>query len=71
MKKLYLVTCQKFSFNFYVVAENETEAYEKVKNNLTDKDYGFSSDRQLNTIQLLAEEKEYPDTDNKIKKFYI
>jgi len=71
MKKLYLIILQNSAYCFYVMAENETEAYQKVKNDLDDLKYGLLSDTQLNTIQLLAEEKICPDIEKKIKKLYL
>jgi hypothetical protein len=71
MKRLYLVTLQKSTFSFYVLAEDETEAYQKVKKDLENLNYGASSNRLLDTIRLLAEEKDFPDTQNKIKKLYL
>lgn len=44
----------------YVVAETLTEAIEKVQNYLYGKGMGFPTDRELDTIELLAEESDYP-----------
>lgn len=38
----------------YVAALDPTEAYNKVRKYLDEKDYGFSSDRVLKSIELLA-----------------
>lgn len=43
----------------YVVADNPTEAYNKVRQYLNEKDYGFPSDRVLKSIELLASDDIY------------
>lgn len=45
----------------FVVASDPAEAYNKVRNHLDNKDYGFKKDRGLKNIELIAEAKEYPD----------
>jgi len=45
----------------YVVAEDTNLAYEKVRKYLDEKDYGFRSDRELESIQLLAEDNDFTD----------
>jgi hypothetical protein len=45
----------------YVVAENMDEAYKKVRNYLDEKDLGFENDREMESIQLLAETGDYPN----------
>jgi hypothetical protein len=45
----------------YVVADDPTMAYHKVKNFLELKDWGFPKERELKTIELLAEENDFPD----------
>ncbi len=66
-KKLYLVTCRGMTIPAsptygvaYVVAEDPGEAYAKVRQALEKRDVGFSSDREMDRIELLAEESEYP-----------
>ena len=54
MKNLYLVTTTKFSV--YVIAEDPTEAYIKLRAKLDEWDYGFSNDRELKEISVLANE---------------
>ncbi len=68
---LYLVSLQKYNYVFYVVAENAEIAYKKVEKDLVEQNYGFTSDRQLNKIELLAEVKNFPDTESTIKKLYL
>ena len=43
----------------YVVADNPTEAYNKVRQYLDEKDYGFPSDRVLKSVELLASDDIY------------
>ena len=43
----------------YVVAEDPTKAYAKLKAFLDEKDLGFDSDRILDRIELIADEKQY------------
>ena len=63
LMKLYRITLQG---NFpaigdpYVVAENSDLAYQKVKDFLDKKDYGFSHERELDKIELIAEACDYP-----------
>jgi len=46
----------------YVVAKNSDEAYKKVKTFLDKEDLGFSRERQLESIELIAEDYKYTDT---------
>lgn len=46
----------------YVVASNPTEAYDKVYQYLCKRDVGFSKDRELVSIELLAGTGDYPDS---------
>lgn len=52
---LYLVKTKKLG-DYYVIAKNPTDAQEKVEGDLTKSDYGFSKDREVEIIQLLAKE---------------
>lgn len=45
----------------YVVAKDPTEAYLKVRRWLDEKDYGFLHDRELDSIELLAEDDEHTE----------
>ncbi len=51
----------------YVVAKDPTEAYTKVRKYLDENDLGFSSEREMDKIELIASIKDYNDT--KIKLF--
>lgn len=46
----------------YVVATDAEEAYQKVKKRLDKKDYGFSRDRELDKVELIASTYEYTNT---------
>lgn len=45
----------------YVVAKDSAKAYEQVLNFLEKDDIGFSGDREMESVELLAENVEYPD----------
>lgn len=67
--KLYRVTLRgvfgsNITMNYtvsYVIAEDSNLAYLKVKNYLDEKDYGFSKERELDKVELIADSKEYND----------
>lgn len=66
--KLYLVKLRGMQYSSsgptygisYVVAENSDEAYKKVLIHLAERNIGFSSDRELESVSLIAEETDYP-----------
>lgn len=68
--KLYKVTLKGMTWSStgtiygvsYVVAKDPTEAYDKVRVFLNKGDIGYSKDRELHTVELLAEETQYPDS---------
>lgn len=43
----------------YVVAQDPTTAYAIVRKHLDQRDYGFTKDRELLTIELVAEDYDY------------
>jgi len=43
----------------YVVAENTDTAYQKVKKYLDDNDIGFTKDRELDKVELIADTEPY------------
>jgi len=45
----------------YVIAPDETTAYQKVKIYLDKRDLGFTHERVLNKIELMAESGDYPE----------
>jgi hypothetical protein len=69
-KKLYRVTLRGMKYSStgvvygvsYAIAENPDEAYKKVKKYLDEKDLGFSKDRALEKIELIAEDYQYTDS---------
>lgn len=68
--KLYKVTLRGMTFNYsgvaygvsYVIAENPDEAYKKVKEFLDKADLGFSKDRELDKIELIADTYRFTNT---------
>ncbi len=68
-KKLYRVTLKGMTSSYtgaaygisYVVAENSDEAYQKVKRFLDEKNLGFSKDRELDKVELIADTYQYTD----------
>ena len=44
----------------YVVAESAEQALAKVQKYVRDNDLGFTNDREMESIELLAEEGDYP-----------
>lgn len=67
--KLFRVNLRNFSScvntdysSFYVVAEDPSKAYRKVRNFLDKNDLMFRSAREMKSIELLADEKHYGET---------
>lgn len=61
--KLYRVKLRGMASSYgvsYVVADNPDHAYKRVRKYLDVRDLGFSKDRELDTIELLAETGDYP-----------
>ena len=48
----------------YILANDPTEAYKKIRKILDEKDYGFESDREMQSIELLADDYEYNECKN-------
>ena len=46
----------------YVVAENADKAYLTVRSHLDEKDYGFTRDREMESVELLAEDSDYAES---------
>lgn len=70
MRKLYRVTCRGMTCSLgndmthgigYVVADNPDEAYQKMRDSLEKRSLGFSTDREMDKIELLAEDDDYTD----------
>jgi hypothetical protein len=45
----------------YVIAKDPTAAYSRVKEYLDQNDLGFARDREMEKIELIAEESPYPN----------
>jgi len=66
-KKLYKVTLRGMTYCSngvaygisYVIAENSDEAYQKVKKFLDENDLGFTKDRELDKVELIADNYRY------------
>jgi hypothetical protein len=73
-KKLYRVTLRGFGgFTTgvdyklsYVVADDAEAAYRAVRSKLDKADYGFTKDRELAKVELLAEDYDYTDTQTRL-----
>lgn len=68
--KLYKVRCRGMHGRLssdtvwgiaYVVAAGPTEAYEMVRQYLVDEGIGFGHEQELQTVELMADEAEYPN----------
>lgn len=73
--KLYLVKCRGMQTSIasnpihgmaYVVANDPQQAYEQLRASLAKKDIGYSKDRELESVELLAEEGYYPECGMKL-----
>ena len=64
-KKLYRITLRGY-YTVYVVAKDTGEAYRIVRSDLDKRDYGFSNDREMKNIELLAEDALYPECDTRL-----
>ena len=63
LKGLHSVTSTGYNEN-YVIAKNPSEAYSKVLKFLNENDLGFDRDRELKSIELVAECCEYTYTNH-------
>lgn len=68
--RLYLVKCRGMQYATgnsvvhgvaYVLARTTEEAYRKVRAYLDKHDIGFSCDRELQSVELVAESADYPE----------
>lgn len=72
--KLYRVTCRGMTTSStgvahgiaYVLAVDPSEAYRIVRDDLNKRDLGFTKDRELDRIELLAENVEYPQRGTRV-----
>ena len=53
--KLYLLKTKNLG-EYYVIAEHPTEAQKKLEDDLNKAAYGYSNDREVQSISLLAKE---------------
>ena len=68
-QKMYRVTLRGMTYNStgiaygvsYVVAENSDDAYKKVRTFINSNDLGFSKDRELDKVELIADTYQYND----------
>ena len=67
---LYRVTCKGMTVQYagnsvhgvvYVIADNSHDAYSQVRQYLDDNDLGFRYERCLDKVELLAENRTYPE----------
>ncbi len=67
--KLYRVTCRGMTSGLgnsqtygvaYVVADNPERAYRAVRASLDTRDLGFANERELRSVELIAEDAPYP-----------
>ena len=67
VKRLYRVTLRGMKYNSsgvaygvsYVVADDAEEAYRMVRRMLDEKDIGFARERELESVELIAENYRY------------
>lgn len=65
-RRLFRVTTKgysapKYGRDHYVVAADAGSAYQVVRSDLDRRNYGFTDDRALAKVELLAEQAEYPE----------
>lgn len=63
MKSLFRVTLRGMRDSYgvsYVVAGDAGEAYDRVLNEMNDRDLGFAKERALDKVELIAEAGQYP-----------
>ena len=74
-RKLYKVTCRGMQSSIgscivhgiaFVVATNPDQAYRKLLKYLEKEDLGYDRDRELETIELIAEDDDYPDCQTRL-----
>lgn len=59
--KLYEINLRGLSKSYFVVANHPTEAENLISKFLKKQDLGLEKDREIKTITLLAEDKDYPN----------
>lgn len=63
MKGMHTAVTGPIYGDAYVIADNPTEAYEIMKRNIDEWDVGFSDNRVLKSIELIADEERYSGVD--------
>lgn len=70
IKKLFRVNLRGLKSSVfgssYVIAQDSNEAYQKVRKHLDEKNYGFSKERELESVELIAENIDYTDTQKRL-----
>ena len=69
MKKLYRVVCRGMQATHgtaYVVAADAEQAYQTVRADLDKRALGFIKDRELERVELLATDTEYPACERRL-----
>lgn len=70
MLSLYLIKCKGMQSRIsgttahgiaYVIAKDAGEAYKILRDDLDKRDLGFSSDRAMDTVELIAQNTEAPE----------
>lgn len=67
--KLYKITlqgCHPCYNKSYVVAEDPTSAYQMVRDYLDGEDIGYTGGRELKSVELIAENEDYPECEHKL-----
>ncbi len=68
-QKLFKVTCRGMHESHgiaYVVASDAGAAYERVYSDLSARGLGFTHDRALQCVELMADDAEFPDCDRRL-----
>jgi hypothetical protein len=60
---LYKVNINKQNKKFYVLANDSAQAYRKVREKLDKWNWYFKSQRELHSVELLAEDYQYTDAE--------
>lgn len=64
--KLFKIKLRGFHNDYYSVASDPTTAYALVRDDLSNRNIGFKKDRELLSIELLAETGNYPDCEDRL-----
>ena len=67
--KLFKVTCRGLSdrhFEAYAVANDSHTAYQMVRDSLEQRSIGFDKERELKSVELIADDTEYPECERRL-----